>query len=175
MNLYEKMQLRLPEFVIGRISTDNFGKYEEIFYYNKEYYVLTDGQAATEETCIETIKYCPNDFPIEHVYNIGFLYNDKPVGARFALYGYPDEKTVYIGLFLMNEEYKKQGIGTKVIRALFDSFSNSVIERFCLSVQDNNLSGCRFWNNLGFEVVNRNICEGFMNLSMQYNYKSTSN
>ena len=175
MNLYEKMQLRLPEFIIEQITMNNFERHEEIFYCNKEYYVLTDGQAATKNTCIETIKYCPNDFPTEHVYNIGLLYNYKPVCALFALYGYPDEKTLYIGLFLMNEEFKKQGIGTKVIKALLDSFSNSVIARVCLSVQDNNLSGCRFWNNLGFEIVNRNMCEGFINLSMQYNYKSLSN
>ena len=75
----------------------------------------------------------------------------------------------------MNEEFKKQGIGTKVIKVLFDSFSNTVIKKFCLSVQDNNISGCRFWNNLGFEVVNQNMCEGFINLSMQYNYNSSSN
>lgn len=175
MNLYEDMQLRLPEFVIERITIDNYDKYEEIFYCNEEYYILTDGQVATKETIIETIEYCPNDFPKENVYNIGVLYNGKPVCTLFALYGYPDKQTFYIGLFLMNEEFKKQGIGTKVIKALFDSFSNTVIEKFCLSVQDNNISGCRFWNNLGFEVVNRNVCKGFINLSMQYNYKFSSN
>ena len=175
MNLYENMQVRLSEFVIERITTDNFEKYEEIFYCNKEYYLLTDGQAATKETIIETIEYCPNDFPKENVYNIGILYNGKPVCCIFTLYGYPDKQTFYIGLFLMNEEFKKQGIGTTVIKALFESCSYTVIEKFCLSVQDNNLSGCRFWKNLGFEVVNQNMCEGFINLSMQYNYKFSSN
>ena len=175
MSLYENMQLRLSDFVVEQITTDNFEKYEEIFYCNKEYYVLTDGQAATKETIIETIEYRPNDFPKENVYNIGVSYDGKPVCALFALYGYPDEQTFYIGLFLMNEEFKKQGIGTMVIKVLFDSFSNTVIKKFCLSVQDNNISGCRFWNNLGFEVVNQNVCSGFINLSMQYNYNSSSN
>ena len=175
MSLYENMQLRLSDFVVEQITTDNFEKYEEIFYCNKEYYVLTDGQAATKETIIETIEYRPNDFPKENVYNIGVSYDGKPVCALFALYGYPDEQTFDIGLFLMNEEFKKQGIGTMVIKVLFDSFSNTVIKKFCLSVQDNNISGCRFWNNLGFEVVNQNVCSGFINLSMQYNYNSSSN
>ncbi|MBR2043485.1 MAG: GNAT family N-acetyltransferase [Clostridia bacterium] len=175
MNLYKNMQLRLPEFIIERITTDNFEKYEEIFYCNKEYYLLTDGQAATKETIIETIEYCPNSFQKENVCNIGVLYNEKPVCSIFALYGYPDKQTFYIGLFLMNEEFKKQRIGTKVIKALFESCSYAGIEKFCLSVQDNNISGCRFWEKLGFEVVNRNICEGFINLSMQYDYKSSSN
>ena len=49
------MQLRLPEFVIERITTDSFEKYEEIFYCNKEYYILTDGHVATKETVIKTI------------------------------------------------------------------------------------------------------------------------
>ena len=66
MSLYENMQLRLSDFVVEQITTDNFEKYEEIFYCNKEYYVLTDGQAATKETIIETIEYCPNDFPKEN-------------------------------------------------------------------------------------------------------------
>ena len=175
MSLYENMQLRVSDFVVEQITTDNFEKYEEIFYCNKEYYVLTDGQAATKETIIETIEYCPNDFPKENVYNIGVSHDGKPVCCLFSLYGYPDKQTFYIGLFLMNEEFKKQGIGTRIIKALFDSFSDTVIKKFCLSVQDNNISGCRFWNNLGFEVVNQNMCEGFINLSMQYNYNSSSN
>ena len=175
MNLYENMQLRLPEFDIERITTDDFEKYEEIFYCNKEYYMLTDGQVANKDTIIETIEYCPSDFPKENVFNIGFAYNGKPVCSLFALYGYPDEQTFYIGLFLMNEDFKKQGIGTKVIKTLFASVSDTVIEKFCLSVQDNNISGCKFWKNLGFEVVNQNMCEGFVNLSMQYNYKSSLN
>lgn len=175
MNLYEKMQLHLSGFVIEKITVDNIEKYEELFYSNEDYYILTDGQPATKETCVETIEYCPNDFPKENVYNIGVSYSGKPVCVLFILYGYPDERTVYIGLFLMNEEFKKQGIGTKVIKALFDSCANTVIQKICLSVQDNNIAGNRFWKNLGFEVVNRNMCEGFINLSMQYNHKSLSN
>ncbi len=175
MNLYDKMQLRLPEFVIEQITVDNLEKYEEIFYSNNEYYTLTDGQPATKQTCVETVEYCPNNFPKEKTNNIGVLYDSKPVCCLFALCGYPDEQTFYIGLFLMSEEFKKHGIGTKVIKALFDSFSNTVIKKFCLSVQDNNISGCAFWKHLGFEVVNQNICNGFINLSMQYNYTSSSN
>ncbi len=175
MNLYEKMQFHLSEFVIEKITIDNVEKYEEIFFCNEDYYILTDGRTATKEDCVETIEYCPNNFPKENVYNIGVSYYGKPVCALFALYGYPDEKTVYIGLFLMNEEFKKQGIGTKVIKALFESFSNTVIEKFCLSVQDNNLSGCNFWKKLGFEVVNQSACDSFINLSMQRTYRPLSN
>ena len=175
MNLYEKMQVFLPEFLVEQIVMENLNKYEEIFFCNKEYFLLTDGQPATKNTCVETIKYCPNGFSIEKINNIGVSYNCKPVCTLFTLCGYPDDNTVYIGLFLMNEEFKRKGVGKKVIKALFNSCSDTAIRKFCLSVQDNNVAGYSFWKSLGFRIVDRSICDGFTNLSMQYNNYFTNN
>lgn len=168
MNLYKKMQMLLSEFVVEKITIDNIESYQELFFCNEDYYILTDGRPASKKTCTETIEYSPSGLPKENVYNIGVSRDGKPVCALFGLYGYPEEQTFYIGLFLLNEEFKRKGIGTKVIKALFSSFSDTVIEKFRLSVQDNNISGLSFWKKMGFKVVNKTACDDFANLSMQY-------
>ncbi len=172
MDVYKRMQEHLSEFYIERITMKNLEQYEECFYCNKDYYMITDGHPATKEICVDTIEYCPADFSEKNIYNIGVSQAGKCVCTLFLLYGYPEKTTIYIGLFLVNEQFKRQGVGTKVIKTLFKCFSNTKIERFSLSVQDNNICGCKFWQSLGFKVVDKTRCDGFVNLSLQYDYDS---
>ena len=37
-----------------------------------------------------------------------------------------------------------------------------------LSVQENNISGLNFWKKMGFYEIDRCTCDGFDNLSMEY-------
>ena len=172
MDIYKRMQKHLSEFYVEKISVNNLERYEECFYCNIDYYMITDGQPATKEICVDTIEYCPDNFPTKNIYNIGISQAGKSVCTLFLLYGYPEETTIYIGLLLVNEQFKRQGVGTKVIKALFKCFSNTTIKRFSLSVQDNNICGCKFWQSLGFKVVDKTLCDEFVNLSMQYDYDS---
>lgn len=75
MYLYLKLKPRLPEFNIELVTLNNLNKYENIFYCNKEYYLITDGYFATKQDCIDTIEY-GNDFPEGMCYCIGFSSND---------------------------------------------------------------------------------------------------
>lgn len=166
MSLYLNLIPRLPEFNIEVVTLDNLYHYENIFYSNREYYLLTEGHPAAKQDCIETIQY-GNDFPEDMCHCIGFSLKGEAVAWLSVFEDYPEINTVYIGLFLMNEKFKRKSIGTKIISALIEEAFNTKYNTVKLSVQDNNISGCSFWRKLGFQITEKRDCGHFFNLSMK--------
>lgn len=75
--LYKKLHQHFSEYNIELLSLGNWDKYAEIFYSNNDYYLTTDGRPASKDDCIDTIEYCPNGFPKEKCYCIGFSLNGE--------------------------------------------------------------------------------------------------
>ena len=73
--MYFKLQERLPEFTVTRVTMENLSFYESIFFSNEEYYRLTDGNPATRKTCEDTI----DSFPPHQVYSIGISRQEEAV------------------------------------------------------------------------------------------------
>lgn len=165
-NMYENYILKLlsshlPEYTVETVTLENLYKYENIFYDNIEYYMITDGHMAAKQDIIDTVKYS------DDAISLGFCINSQSVAFLSLFLDYPESNNVYIGLFLMNNLFKKQGIGTKIIGAVqviaFDLKYSSIQ----LSVQDNNTSGFCFWKKQGFYVIKKTQCDSFYNLSMK--------
>ena len=168
MVIYEKLQQRLLDFLIEPVTLNNLSKYENIFYSNDDYFMITDGRAATKQDCIETIEYADN-FPIGMCQLIGFSKHEQAIAFLSLLEGYPRKSTLYIGLFLIDKQFQKNSIGTKIINEVIDMAFTSGFKTLKLSVQDNNVSGYSFWQKLGFKSVKRTKCDGFYNISMKLN------
>ena len=166
MSLYLKFKPRLPEFNIELVTLNRLNYYEDIFYCNQEYFLITDGRLVTRQDCIETIEYGKN-FPEDMYYSIGFSLNGEVIALLSIFEGYPEADTLYIGLFLMNEKFKRKLIGTKIISSIIDESFNAKYNTIKLSVQDNNISRCSFWRKLGFKVTQKCDCDNFCNLSME--------
>ena len=166
MSLYLKLKPRLPEFNIELVTLNRLNYYENIFYCNQEYFLITDGRLVTRQDCIETIEYGKN-FPEDMYYCIGFSLNGEVIALLSIFEGYPEADTLYIGLFLMKEKFKRKLIGTKIINSIIDESFNAKYNTIKLSVQDNNISGCSFWRKLGFKVTQKCDCDNFCNLSME--------
>ncbi len=162
--MYEKLQALLPKFVIEPVTMDNLSTYEPIFYSNVEYYYLTDGHQATRELCEETI--C--EYPPYKVYSIGVSQDGQAISFLSVLEGYPDTDTLYVGLLLVDEKFKRNSIGTSIIKALFTIAADMNFKNLRLSVQENNIIGLKFWKKMGFYEIDRCTCNGFDNLSMKY-------
>ena len=176
MNMLEKLQQRLVEFNIEPVTLDNLEKYENIFYSNTDYYMITDGRFATKHDCIETIEYAAN-FPSGMCLLIGFSKNEQAIAFLSLLEGYPRKNTLYLGLFLIDKQFQKMSVGTKIINEVINIAFDSGYKSIKLSVQDNNKSGYPFWQKFGFKKVKRTKCDGFYNISMKlkYNYKKKTN
>ena len=83
--------------------------------YNDEYYDLTDGHSATRELCEATL--C--DYPPYKMYSVGVSQDGQAISFLSILEGCPDADTLYIGLLLVHEKFKRNSIGTMIMKALF--------------------------------------------------------
>lgn len=155
-------------YEVESITLDNMSKYEDVFYCNNEYYMITDGRAATQSDCIETIEYSIDGVSENKIHNIGFADKGEPVACLFVIEGYPDADTLWIGLFLVHDKYKRKYVGTELIKALILSLKDTNITKIRLSVQDNNSSGLSFWKHIGFSIVDKTECENHNNFTMEY-------
>lgn len=162
--MYKKLQALLPNFIIEPVTIDNLSTYEPIFYSNDEYYYLTDGHRATRELCEDTL--C--DYPPYKVYSVGVSQNGQAISFLSILEGYPDADTLYIGLLLVDGKFKRKSIGSTIMTVLFTIAADMNFKTLKLSVQENNISGLNFWKKMGFYEIDRCTCDGFDNLSMEY-------
>ncbi len=166
MSWCDELKIQLSDYDVDFVTLDNLSIYESIFYCNEEYFLITDGHIASRQDCIDTMEYS-NNFLSGKSFCIGFSYEDKPVAFLSIIEEYPEKETLYIGLFLMNEHFKRKGIGTKIITGLINEAFKADYKSLKLSVQENNISGYSFWKRLGFKVTDKTECDGFQNLSME--------
>lgn len=164
--LCNNLQNSFPEFTIEQVTLENLNKYENIFYSNEDYYMITDGHSATKQDCVDTIEYAKN-YPSGMCYCLGFSKGQQPVAFLSLLEGYPEASTLYVGLFLIDRRFQKNSIGTKIMNIVFEDAFSEGYTSIKLSVQDNNVSGYPFWKKLGFKAVKRTKCDGFNNISME--------
>lgn len=164
--LCDNLQYCLPEFIIEQVTLENLIKYENIFYSNKEYYMITDGHPATKQDCVDTIEYAKK-YPSGMCYCLGISKEQQTVAFLSLLEGYPESSTLYVGLFLIDKRFQKNSIGTRIMNAVIDDAFSLGYTTIKLSVQDNNVSGYPFWKKLGFKAVKKTKCDGFNNISME--------
>ncbi len=164
--LFNNLQNSFPDFIIEQVTLENLIKYENIFYSNEEYYMITDGRPATKQDCVDTIEYSKN-YPSGMSYCLGFLKGQQPIAFMSLLEGYPEASTLYAGLFLIDSRFQKKSIGTKIMNTLIKYAFSEGYASIKLSVQDNNVSGYTFWKKLGFKAVKKTKCDGFNNISME--------
>ena len=89
-------KIYLSGYKIEPITLDNLYRYEDVFYCNDEYYLITDGRVATKNDCIETIEYYIDGMPQNNFHNIGISDNGRPVACLFVIEGYPDTDTLWL-------------------------------------------------------------------------------
>lgn len=171
MSFVEKLKVRLPKLETERVTKENISKYENIFYSNEDYYLITEGRPAVFSDCVETVEFTES-FSTGNPHCVGFSKNDTAVAFLSMFEGYPEENTLYIGLFLVDKSFQRNSVGTDIISAVIGEGFDSGYTTVKLSVQDNNLSGYPFWKKLGFKAAGITECEGFFNVSMELINKS---
>lgn len=83
------------------------------------------------------------------------LYTDgtKNIGLIHLLRNYPDNGTVYIGLFLIHGAYHRKGYGKRLMEQIEESIRNTGYRKIRLGVVEENKAVMRFWENLGFSKI----------------------
>lgn len=151
MEFLSRLQFLLPHFLLEKMTEKNYMQFYSIFKSNTQYWEKTQNRPATEQDCLETALYCPNNYNKDKVYCLGISKETKPIAVISLLEDYPMSSVLYIGLLLIDENSQRKGIGSIIMSVILKA-SKGLFDSIQLSVQKNNLGALQFWEKQGFII-----------------------
>ena len=99
--------------------------------------------------------------------------NDDCTGFAAYYANNIDTKTGYITLIAIHENFRRQGLGSKLIRECFDDMLNSGMNRVRLEVRKENTAAIEFYKSEGFAFESEASPESFYMMRELYDNKNS--
>ncbi|GAU79797.1 hypothetical protein F3D3_4462 [Fusibacter sp. 3D3] len=121
--------------------------------------VLTEGEAFTEDYFIKAIE--EGDLPPipnasrDHFDFYSILKKDtlEIIGFMEIYMGYPDDKTLWIGMFVIDSSQRRNHYGHEIISNLNTLYTKLPFSKVGVGVSLKNWRGLRFWHKMGFNTL----------------------
>jgi ribosomal protein S18 acetylase RimI-like enzyme len=121
-----------------------------------DYYELVEGNPPNSAAAQSLFYAVPDGKGSDDKLLIGlFTITDQLIGVVDIIRDYPEDRTWYVGLLLIEPAYRSKGIGTVVYRALEDWAVSCGARQIRLSVLEENERAYSFWEQIGFEEIER--------------------
>ena len=109
----------------------------------------------SEETVKEDMIVCPGGVPASAKHYVGIFDADELVAVLDLIEGYPDIKTAWIGLFMLDRKWHGRGMGTRIFTALYDCLKQNGFKSIQLGYIKGNPQAEAFWRKNGFSPTGR--------------------
>lgn len=83
---------------------------------------------------------------------VGFWNGSDLVAVMDFVYAYPDEETVFIGLFMVDQAYQRKGIGSHIVTEALAYFAKN-FRKARLAYVKGNPQSQYFWEKQGFKSI----------------------
>ena len=103
------------------------------------------GRENVEADILNDLTICPPGKNLCDKYYVGFFDGEILLAVLDLIDGYPNEKTAYIGFFMMNIEYQGKEIGTKIVSSLLGYLKDVGFECMRLGYDKENPQSKHFW------------------------------
>ena len=105
----------------------------------------------TEDSVRADMAALPPHKTVEDKYYLGFFKNETLVAVMDLILGFPNEKTVFIGFFMMNRQFQGRGTGTELIEGVYEYLKEYGFSFVRLCFAKGNPQSEHFWIKNGFE------------------------
>ena len=102
------------------------------------------------ETVLSDLKELPEGKSFKDKFYIGFFYDDNLVAIMDFIIAFPQEDTIYIGLFMVDVKESKKGVGSKIIEESLAAFKKEGYKKVRLAYMKGNFQSRSFWRKCGF-------------------------
>lgn len=138
------------EFEVKKLNENNIFEVFEICKNNKKYYKKYLCDKATLEEVSTIFTALPPNTETSQKYVLGFYSENKLTAFADIITGYPTKTSGMIGLFMVEPNLQRQGIGRKIVQKIFEVLKTLNLENCEIGVIDNNIEGINFWKKMGF-------------------------
>lgn len=122
----------------------------------------------TEDSIRADMKALPPRKTMEDKYYLGFYEGENLVAVMDLILGFPNEETAFVGFFMMNKEYQGKGLGTALMKDVYDGLKKFGFQFVRLCFAKGNPQSEHFWMKNGFartDVETQN--EGYVAVVLQ--------
>jgi RimJ/RimL family protein N-acetyltransferase len=146
MNLNNDLQLRY----LYRDSS-NAKLLQEVYEKTPGYFIKVRGTPAEPQAAERTFSMIPDGMSYEDKFTFGMFLKSELIGIVDLIRGYPDDRTAFIGLFLIAEPYQKLKLGFQSFHELESEVRKwPEVQKLRLSVLETNSQVIPFWKKCGF-------------------------
>lgn len=107
----------------------------------------------TRESILEDMEALPPGKGYEDKFYIGFFDGETLVAVMDLIRDFPEKRTVFIGLFMMNPQYQGKGVGSKIIGECISCVQKWGYRSLRLGVDIGNPQSLAFWRKNGFTAI----------------------
>ena len=152
----EAIMIRIQSFsndyIVRRLSDDDIPAVVSVCLGNPQYYAWTsfhpDGDQIRED-----LASCPPGKSLKDKYYCGFFRDRELTAVIDVIDGYPDEKTAFIGFFMMKKNRQGKGEGTRIMEGVYRTLQENGYERVRLCIDLGNPQSYAFWRKNGFRIL----------------------
>jgi GNAT superfamily N-acetyltransferase len=146
----EGLQAMLPQWDIHPVADDELEAVLELMKSNSALFEQ-DGRPATMENLLhDRVNLPPRCIPDQKHY-VAFWRNGRPEVLMDLIVGYPRERTLFIGTFMVAADLHRQGIGREIMTAMPKAADGAGMDDIRLACFVTNESGHAFWQAMGFQ------------------------
>ena len=102
------------------------------------------------ETVLNDLKALPEGKSLEDKFYIGFFENDSLIAIMDFILSFPEEDTIFIGLFMMDSQESGKGKGSAIIIEALTAWKRAGYKKVRLAYMEGNMQSRSFWRKCGF-------------------------
>lgn len=150
------MDFKNFKYVVKGLTEKDIPAVLALYFGNPEYFRHCP-PSPTSETVKEDMKVFPPAASEKDKHFIGFFEGNELIAVMDIIENYPDNETVFIGLFMVEKGRQKTGIGTSVVSEFFRSAKAAKYKKVRLGYVKTNLSARDFWKKQGFYETGKEV------------------
>ncbi len=144
-----KVEALSTQFAVRKLLEEDIGAIYSLSKGNPLFYRYCP-PFVTEKSIRADMKALPPHTAGKNKYYVGFFSGNSLAAVMDLILGYPDEKTAFIGLFMMEKAYQGKGIGTRIITECGEHLFREGFRRIRLGYAKGNPQSETFWRKNGF-------------------------
>ena len=117
-----------------------------------DYYELHEDAPPRASAAADEFDMIPAPYTRDDLFVLGFYDEDRMIGEITLVRGYPKPAEWWVGLFVIDPEYRNRGAGRRICEATFRWIGAGTI---VMAVDERNPRGEKFWRSLGFNETRR--------------------
>lgn len=116
---------------------------------NPQYYDYCK-PSPSRESIISDMNALPPNKTLTDKYYVGYYLDNKLICILDLISKYPDEKTAFIGFFMINKNFQNKNRGSFIIKELTEYLKKESFEKIKLGYVEGNCQSKNFWLKNGF-------------------------